>query len=302
MNTKFTMDCRLYQLFDSGMIIGEIIPNIIKEVPKFWIEKFERECHISITLYGTTFRSHNFIESHHRYKTSIILNKQEIGELIILDTLKNDKEIQFLTESISLKITSGLKRIKLKSDFEENEAINLALMNHPTRIHLIIDPKTKRVRKINDIGIQILNFNRKLWDDVNGHKFSEPHLYDMITEPGLNTKHRWRKKIKEVANFTAFRSSTLQYTTLGNRWYKANFRPIVVNKHDPEKMRKWVGIEMDDVTEEIEAKRKKEVAEARYNALYTNTLAMIHSIDEDQRITNVSDYWLEALGYEGDRK
>lgn len=54
----------------------------------------------------------------------------------------------------------------------------------------------------------------------------------------------------------------------------------------------------------IELMRHKQVEEAlrkseeRYRSLYTDTPAMLHSIDSCGRFVNVSNYWLEALGYD----
>ena len=39
-------------------------------------------------------------------------------------------------------------------------------------------------------------------------------------------------------------------------------------------------------------------SEKRYRSLYHNTPAMLHSIDTNGRLLSVSDYWVEALGYE----
>ncbi|MEM7610835.1 MAG: sigma 54-interacting transcriptional regulator [Pseudomonadota bacterium] len=38
--------------------------------------------------------------------------------------------------------------------------------------------------------------------------------------------------------------------------------------------------------------------EARYEAMYRTTPAMLHTVDEAGHITNVSDHWLQKLGYE----
>lgn len=41
-------------------------------------------------------------------------------------------------------------------------------------------------------------------------------------------------------------------------------------------------------------------AERRYEDLYRSTPAMLHTVDPEGRITDVSDYWLEKLGYKRD--
>ncbi len=46
----------------------------------------------------------------------------------------------------------------------------------------------------------------------------------------------------------------------------------------------------------LQAKALEE-SEAHYRTLYNNTPVMLHSIDADMRIINVSDYWLSKMGY-----
>ena len=54
---------------------------------------------------------------------------------------------------------------------------------------------------------------------------------------------------------------------------------------------------------ELEAagvEHKLKESEERYRTLYTKTPAMLHSIDKNSRLVDVSDRWLEVLGYERD--
>lgn len=54
---------------------------------------------------------------------------------------------------------------------------------------------------------------------------------------------------------------------------------------------------------EIEWARIEEAlreSETRYRSLYHNTPVMMHSIDEQGRLTDVNDYWLTVMGYERD--
>ncbi len=64
--------------------------------------------------------------------------------------------------------------------------------------------------------------------------------------------------------------------------------------------------ELTETTERLEAEmqtRERAESEARrsqedYRILYLKTPVMLHSIDRDGRIINVSDFWLEQMGYE----
>ncbi len=52
-----------------------------------------------------------------------------------------------------------------------------------------------------------------------------------------------------------------------------------------------------DVTKRVHAERALRKSEERYRTLYNRTPAMLHSIDAEGRLLNVSNFWLERLGY-----
>lgn len=56
-------------------------------------------------------------------------------------------------------------------------------------------------------------------------------------------------------------------------------------------------LEGRDITEERRARIALEESEQRYRYLYTRTPVMMHSVDSRGNILNVSDAWLEKLGY-----
>ena len=56
----------------------------------------------------------------------------------------------------------------------------------------------------------------------------------------------------------------------------------------------------EDITERRETKRQLRESKDRYRTLYTKTPALLHSIDSEYRILEVSDHWLNVLGYERD--
>ncbi len=53
-----------------------------------------------------------------------------------------------------------------------------------------------------------------------------------------------------------------------------------------------------DIVRRRIAEEELRQSEERYRSLYHNTPAMLHSIDAQGRLISVSDYWVEALGYE----
>ncbi|MCH6591363.1 MAG: PAS domain S-box protein, partial [Proteobacteria bacterium] len=53
-----------------------------------------------------------------------------------------------------------------------------------------------------------------------------------------------------------------------------------------------------DITERKRADEALRESEERFRQIYENTPGMLHSIDRDGRLLNVSDYWLDTLGYD----
>jgi PAS domain S-box-containing protein len=62
--------------------------------------------------------------------------------------------------------------------------------------------------------------------------------------------------------------------------------------------RAMVLIVCEDITDRRKAERDLHASRERYKTLYTATPAMLHSIDGEYRLLDVSEKWLEVLGYE----
>jgi PAS domain S-box-containing protein len=54
----------------------------------------------------------------------------------------------------------------------------------------------------------------------------------------------------------------------------------------------------DELVQRRAAEKALRESESRYRSLYHNTPAMLHSIDQDGSLVSISDYWLEAMGYD----
>jgi PAS domain S-box-containing protein len=61
-----------------------------------------------------------------------------------------------------------------------------------------------------------------------------------------------------------------------------------------------VFISLTNITKRKQAEKALRKSEEQYRVIYNNTPALLHSIDRQGQLTNVSNYWLEALGYERD--
>lgn len=55
-----------------------------------------------------------------------------------------------------------------------------------------------------------------------------------------------------------------------------------------------------EIRQRLAAEDSMRASEARYRFIYHNAPAMLHSIDPSGRLVNVSDHWLQALGYTRD--
>jgi PAS domain S-box-containing protein len=56
----------------------------------------------------------------------------------------------------------------------------------------------------------------------------------------------------------------------------------------------------EDITEQRRTREALRHSRERYRTLYTKTPALLHSIDGEHRVVDVSEHWLEVLGYERD--
>ena len=77
-------------------------------------------------------------------------------------------------------------------------------------------------------------------------------------------------------------------------WNELTLSPL---KDDAGAVTHYVGTQVD-ISHYLETFKALQESELRYQHLYEETPAMLHSIDSEGRITIVSHYWLEKLGYE----
>jgi len=80
------------------------------------------------------------------------------------------------------------------------------------------------------------------------------------------------------------------------RWFRARGQAVWDEAGRPLRM---TG-SSTDITDQKNAEEALRRSEERYRSIYNNTPVMMHSIDKQARLISVSDYWLEAMGYERD--
>ena len=117
---------------------------------------------------------------------------------------------------------------------------------------------------------------------------------DFITDHPLN---RTAVKITQKAIDSGKRQPPYQVECIGKKgrkiWVEVNETPLLDNG-------KTVAIvgSLTDITPYKKTEQKLRESEERYRRLYSETPAMLHSIDTDGRLVSVSNCWLETLGYQ----
>ena len=77
-------------------------------------------------------------------------------------------------------------------------------------------------------------------------------------------------------------------------WNEFTLSPI---KDEQGNITHYVGTQID-ISHYLETFKALQESESRYRHLYEETPAMLHSVDAEGHIVNVSHYWLEKLGYQ----
>ncbi|NQV57283.1 MAG: PAS domain S-box protein, partial [Rhodospirillales bacterium] len=114
-------------------------------------------------------------------------------------------------------------------------------------------------------------------------------MHDKILAPtGEESQSQWIKRIS--AEHIGDEQNTIQHYADG-RWMLVNF----YKTSDGGTL-----VHRTDITALREAEEKLALSEKRFRRLYNDTPVMLHSIESDGTIVNVSDYWLEHMGYQRD--
>lgn len=104
---------------------------------------------------------------------------------------------------------------------------------------------------------------------------------------------------REGLNDRGENAATMSYRirTLDDEWMWVRTSGRVIERYPDGKVRVTSGVVID--VDEIHRSRElASVERLRFEQIYRSTPAMLHTIDADGVITQVSDYWLTYLGYE----
>lgn len=103
------------------------------------------------------------------------------------------------------------------------------------------------------------------------------------------------KAIRQAVNTRGKHQLLLCYHKDGSaRWHEVTFSALV---NAAGNITHWVGTH-SDISPYLETYQALQESESRYHHLYEETPAMLHSVDDQGRIVNVSHDWLDKLGYQ----
>ena len=150
--------------------------------------------------------------------------------------------------------------------------------------------KNSRLEQINQKTIELFKFRKDnilykfLWDlspkyQANG-KNSKDYALEILTY-ALNGKNLLVEWVFQKFD--------------GELFYSENSLSLIEISNE-----KLIQIIVRDITERKNQEKALKESEERFRYLYRNTPIMLHSINKDGKIINVSEFWLNVLGYNRD--
>lgn len=176
------------------------------------------------------------------------------------------------------------ERKRQEQELKRNQSeLELLLNNVPIRI-FYKDDKNRFVR-VNEAAAQSIGMSA---DELKG-----ADNYDLF--PEMAAKYH-RDDLEVIESGTPKFGIIEKYTPKGREhgWIRTDKVPFT----DPDTGEKFVFVAVTDITSEKLAEDVVRKSEERYRRLYNETPVMQHSVDQYGQLTNVSDFWLQKLGYE----
>ncbi|MBC2778663.1 hybrid sensor histidine kinase/response regulator [Parasphingopyxis marina] len=214
---------------------------------------------------------------------AIAVNMTMIGIMTIFIALRQNREFANLVAS----------RRDLASQAAQAEALSAELRRSNTELQMILDNIPLHIFYKDDKN-RILRLNKaaahmfgKPVEEIEGRSTYDllPHKAKEVHKDDLEVIESGRPRLGQVdVNILPDGSET---------WLRIDKVPYV----DPVSGERFVFAAVTDMTAERLAWDGLRANEERYRSLYNNAPVMMHSIGPDYRIQNVSDLWLETLGY-----
>ncbi len=178
---------------------------------------------------------------------------------LVIENSKKSREVEEVNHKYSLQ----LRRLQEQKSSQTKELLNTIFEHSPNGI-LIVD-NSGIIRFVNKTGIKLLN---QPLNKLIGCYFGVPII----------NKHTTQIEVINREN----KITTLEMSIAQTNWQKKPALVIIIR----------------DITQEIERETALQKSEARYRNLYEKTPAMLHRVNANYTIVNVSDQWLETLGYQ----
>lgn len=188
---------------------------------------------------------------------------------------------------------SKLGAVVSMNDVTEREAAEAAIMQRKAELRLILDnvpvrvwlkDDRNRIVRLNEAAARSMGMNLEEATGINlsdldegpaGHSYEADLVVLKSGQPKLGVVE---ETFEEDGTSSWIRVDKVPYT-------------------DPETGSRFILVTAIDITAERDAAETLRENEARFRFLYNNTPALLHTVDLTGRITSVSDFWLETLGY-----
>ena len=194
--------------------------------------------------------------------------------------ISNDDNEAFLGLAAGINVL-GSHLAKAKRELEQSNEKFHSIFQYANDAIFIIDPKTERFIEVNDRALAMLGYSReeilelspvdirpernKDYSEIMAKTFLEKG--EAIFEDVLERKDKTTLPVELSSRIIQYGGETVYHTFAR------------------------------DISERKIAHKQLESSQRKYQELYHNTPAMMHSIDAKGRIISVSSYWLEKMGY-----
>ncbi len=247
----------------------------------------------------------------------------------LIEVFSRDKYAQQQIESLQLELKETKYRLKmaieryettseelqttneeLMSSNEEMQSTNEELQSVNEELHTVNTELQSKIEELTNVNNDVNNLLTSsdigtifLDRDLRIRKFTPAvekqfnlvntdigrPIFDFSSNFGFE---QFRKDLLEVLNEGA--SHQFEIEQQEGLHYLMKFNPFINKKREID----GLVISFVDISASKKAQKALEVSEGNYKKLYNNTPALLYSINPEGKITSVSNYWLEYMGYQ----